>query len=91
MKLELSPNAERSLKKAILDLIARFLDSYTKPAPRVLGLMNRTDVAQELGVSKQTLKRWEDDGLRPYSPPMESSKATFYKVSDLLEFLGVEE
>ncbi|HEM4500925.1 TPA: XRE family transcriptional regulator, partial [Streptococcus suis] len=47
-------------------------------------------VKDELGIKDKTLKRWEDNGLRRYQPPLEDTRKIFYRVSDILVFLGVE-
>lgn len=91
MLLELTPKAEQSLKKGILSLIADFLKSYTKPKPRQLGLMTARQVREELDISTKTLTSWEQAGLKRYQPPLEDSRKVYYRISDVLVFLGVEE
>lgn len=92
MKLELTPQAEKGLMQSILDLIARFLESYTKPEPRILGLISRQQAMKELDIkTAQTFRDWEQLGLRAYQPPLDKSRVIYYKVSDLLTFLGVED
>ena len=44
----------------------------------------------ELNVTDNTLKRWEEKGLKRYQPPLEDTRKAYYKVSDILIFLGVE-
>ncbi|HFR3249904.1 TPA: XRE family transcriptional regulator, partial [Streptococcus suis] len=58
--------------------------------PRLLGLITAQQVKDELGIKDKTLKRWEDNGLRRYQPPIEDTRKIFYRVSDILIFLGVE-
>ncbi|MBS8114840.1 XRE family transcriptional regulator, partial [Streptococcus suis] len=58
--------------------------------PRLLGLITAQQVKDELGIKDKTLKRWEDNGLRRYQPPLEDTRKIFYRVSDILKFLGVE-
>ncbi|HFR3248145.1 TPA: XRE family transcriptional regulator, partial [Streptococcus suis] len=58
--------------------------------PRLLGLITAQQVKDELGIKDKTLKRWEDNGLRRYQPPLEDTRKIFYRVSDILIFLGVE-
>lgn len=41
-------------------------------------------------VTDNTLKRWEEKGLKRYQPPLEDTRKAYYKVSDILIFLGVE-
>ena len=42
-----------------------------------------------LEIEYKTLKRWENNGLRRYQPPLEDTRKVFYRVSDILQFLGV--
>lgn len=86
----LSKESENSLKTAILKLIEGFLKSYTKPKSRQLGLMTARQVEEELDIKYKTLQRWEKAGLKRYQPPIEDSRKVFYKISDVLIFLGVD-
>lgn len=86
----LSKESENSLKMELLALVADFLKSYTKPKPRLLGLMTQKQVLEELGIGYLTLQRWERLGLKRYIPPVEDTRTVFYKVDDILVFLGVE-
>lgn len=43
----------------------------------------------ELGLKYNTLRRWEEAGLKRYQPPMEDTRKVYYRVSDILAFLGV--
>lgn len=86
----LSKESENSLKRGILKLIDEFLKSYTKPKPRVLELMTPKQLRDELNIDHSTLQRWERAGLKRYQPPLEDTRKVFYRVSDILIFLGVE-
>ncbi|HFI0151121.1 TPA: XRE family transcriptional regulator [Streptococcus suis] len=90
MKIELTPQSEADLKTGILELIENYLDAREKVKPRVLGLITAEQLKDELGIKNKTLKRWEDSGLRRYQPPIEDTRKIFYRVSDILIFLGVE-
>lgn len=92
MKLELSPQAEQAFQQSLLELVGNFLELHDKPAPRLLGLISRQQAMAELGIKRaQTFREWEKLGLRTYHPPLEDTRTIFYKVSDLLTFLGVED
>ncbi|CRH92942.1 Uncharacterised protein [Chlamydia trachomatis] len=86
----LSKESENSLKRGILKLIDSFLKEYLKQKPRVTGLMTPTQIKNELDVDYSTLKRWERAGLRRYSPPIEDTRKVFYKIEDILVFLGAD-
>lgn len=86
----LSRESEDSLKIELLALVASFLKSYTNPKPKFLGLMTQKQVLEELGIGYLTLQRWEKLGLKRYIPPVEDTRTVFYKIDDILIFLGVE-
>ncbi|KPA56206.1 hypothetical protein, partial [Streptococcus suis] len=71
MKLELTAQSEADLKTGILELIENYLEAREKVKPRLLGLITAQQVKDELGIKDKTLKRWEDNGLRRYQPPLE--------------------
>lgn len=85
----LSKEAENEIKREVAITVTAFLDNYTKPEPRLLGLITQSDLKKELGIDYNTLRRWEDSGLPRYQAPLEDSRKVFYKVSDILQFLGV--
>lgn len=85
-----SLDTETQLKAEALTLLSNFLQSYTQPKQRQLGLMTPQQVKEELGIKSKTLARWEKAGLKRYQPPLEDTRKVFYKVSDILVFLGVE-
>ena len=86
----LSRESENSLKTELLALVARFLKSYTKPKPKILGLITQDELQTELNIKYGTVKRWEESGLKRYTPPIEGTRTVFYKIDDVLLFLGVE-
>ncbi|MCQ8254232.1 XRE family transcriptional regulator [Streptococcus suis] len=90
MKLELTAQSEIDLKTGILELIENYLEAREIVKPRVTGLITAQQLKDELGIKNKTLKRWEDNGLRRYQPPLEDTRKIFYRVSDILKFLGVE-
>ena len=51
--------------------------------------MTAQQVMTELDIKYKTLQRWEKAGLRRYQPPLEDTRKVFYRVSDILLFLGV--
>lgn len=84
-----SQDYEAKLLEQNLTAFNRFLEAYQKPKPRVLGLITAEQVKEELNIKGKTLKRWENAGLRRYQPPLEDTRKHYYKVSDILIFLGV--
>ncbi|MGF0071890.1 XRE family transcriptional regulator [Streptococcus orisratti] len=86
----LSKESENSLKRGILTLISGFLKEYLKPEPRITGLITPKQIKDELDVDYKTLQRWERAGLKRLTPPIEDTRKVFYKIDDLLIFLGAE-
>ncbi|CYV04850.1 hypothetical protein [Streptococcus suis] len=86
----LSRESEQDLTNGLLDMVGKCLEAREQTPPRLLGLITAQQVKDELGIKDKTLKRWEDNGLRRYQPPLEDTRKIFYRVSDVLKFLGVE-
>lgn len=86
----LSKESEQDLTQGELELVGSYLEAREQTPPRLLGLITAQQVKDELGIKDKTLKRWEDNGLRRYQPPLEDTRKIFYRVSDVLIFLGVE-
>lgn len=86
----LSKDAEKEIKQEVAITVSNFLENYTRPEPRLLGLITQADLKKELGIEYQTIRRWEDNGLKRYQAPLEDTRKVFYKVRDILIFLGVQ-
>ncbi|MGU7860688.1 XRE family transcriptional regulator [Streptococcus suis] len=90
MRLELTAQSEADLKTGILELIENYLVAREKSKTRLTGLITAQQLKKELDIEYKTLQRWEKNGLRRYQPPIEDTKKIFYRISDVLKFLGVE-
>lgn len=86
----LSEKASKELKLEILNLVSSYLDSKFYSNNTLLGLVTRVTLQDELSISITTIKRWEELGLRRYQPPLDDSRTIFYRIDDVLKFLGVE-
>ena len=86
----LSKESENSLKRGILKLVENFLKDYLKPEQRITGLMTPKQLKEELEIDYNTLKRWERAGLKRFTPPIEDTRKVFYRIDDILIFLGAE-
>ncbi|MCO7177282.1 hypothetical protein [Streptococcus gallolyticus] len=86
----LSRESENDLKTGMLKIVEDFLKDYQKPKPKMLGLITQDELLTDLSVSFNTLQRWEQAGLKRYMPPIEGTRTVFYKIDDVLLFLGVE-
>ena len=79
------------IESGVLERIDRYLRDRQEQRPRVTGLISQTSLRDELDISYTTILRWEKAGLRRYIPPLEDTRTAFYKVADVLKFLGVED
>ena len=86
----LSRESEQDLTHGLLDIVRKYLEGREKVKPRILGLMTAEQLKDELDIEYKTLQRWEKHGLKRYQPPLEDTRKIFYRVSDILIFLGVE-
>ena len=75
-----SNEIEQDLKIQIASIVNNAVDNLQKPEPRLLGLI----------ISTPTIEKWETNGLKSFMPPLEETRTKFYKVTDILSFLGVE-
>lgn len=87
----LSREAETELVTGTLKRVDRYLEAKEQLKPRILGLITASELQDELGIKYKTLQRWEQVGLRRYQPPLEDTRKVFYKISDILMFLGVNQ
>ena len=81
----LSKESENELAHGVLNLEARDILK-----PRLTGLISAQEAMAELDIKYKTLQKWEEAGLRRYQPPLEDTRKIYYRVSDVLKFLGVE-
>ncbi|MCQ8266780.1 XRE family transcriptional regulator [Streptococcus suis] len=86
----LSRESEQDLTHGLLDIVGKYLEGREKVKPRILGLMTAEQLKDELDIEYKTLQRWEKHGPKRYQPPLEDTRKIFYRVSDILIFLGVE-
>ena len=86
----LSKESEHDLTDKISTVIENYLAVREIPKPRLTGLMSAQEAMDELDIKYKTLQRWESAGLRRYQPPLEDTRKVYYKVTDLLKFLGVD-
>ena len=86
----LSKESEHDLTHGILEVVERYLEVRDRIKPRLTGLISAQEAMDELDIKYKTLQKWEDAGLRRYQPPLEDTRKIYYRISDLLKFLGVE-
>ena len=86
----LSKESEYELTHGVLELVENYLEARDTVKSRLTGLITAQEAMDELDIKYKTLQRWENAGLRRYQPPLEDTRKVYYKVTDLLKFLGVE-
>ena len=86
----LSKESEHELTNRISTVVENYLAVREIPKPRLTGLMSAQQTIDELDIKYKTLQKWEENGLKRYQPPMEDTRKVYYKVTDILKFLGVE-
>ena len=86
----LSKESEQELAHGVLDLVENYLGARDTIQPRLTGFISAQVAMEELDIKYKTLQKWENAGLRRYQPPLEDTRKVYYKVSDILNFLGVE-
>ena len=86
----LSEEYQKELAQGVISVLNKALEGYSKLDKHQLGIITTQQVMDELEVSYNTLKRWEEAGLKRYQPPVEDSRKVYYRISDILAFLGVE-
>lgn len=85
----LSREAETELVTGTLNSIDKYLEARERIRPNYTGLITQQKLRDELDISFNTLTSWEQAGLRRYQPPLGDSRKVFYRISDVLIFLGV--
>lgn len=84
----LSRESEHDLAHGILEVVEKYLEVRDRIKPRLTGLISAQEAMDELDIKYKTLQKWEDAGLRRYQPPLEDTRKIYYKIDDILIFLG---
>lgn len=53
------------------------------------GIVTQKELLKILQISPNTLKSWENRGLKRLEPPIEGTRTVFYKMEDVIEFLTI--
>ncbi|HFI0587195.1 TPA: XRE family transcriptional regulator [Streptococcus suis] len=81
-----------------LNLIDRLVSAFESYLARRLekesehltcGLVTRQKVMKDLDLKDETLRKWEDAGLKRWQPPFEKTSKIYYKETDIERFLTV--
>lgn len=52
-----------------------------------LDILTQKELLSQLNISPNTLKSWENLGLRRLEPPIEGTRTVYYHLNDVLTFL----
>ena len=53
------------------------------------GIITQQELLKLLQISPNTLKSWENKGLKRLEPPIEGTRTVYYKMEDVIEFLTI--
>lgn len=60
----------------------------TKEQSRPLKIIQQRELLRQLNISPNTLKTWEQKGLKRLEPPIEGTRTVFYLLDDVIDFLN---
>ncbi|HGI5207088.1 TPA: hypothetical protein ACJS4L_001703 [Streptococcus agalactiae] len=52
-----------------------------------LKIIQQQELLKQLNISPNTLKTWEQKGLKRLEPPIEGTRTVFYLLDDIINFL----
>ena len=58
-----------------------------KEQNRPLEIIQQRELQKQLNISPNTLKTWEQKGLKRLEPPIEGTRTVFYLLDDVINFL----
>jgi phage protein len=58
-----------------------------KEQSRPLEIIQQRELLKQLNISPNTLKTWEQKGLKRLEPPIEGTRTVFYLLDDIIDFL----
>ena len=53
------------------------------------GIVTQKELLKILQISPNTLKTWENKGLKRLEPPIEGTRTVYYKMEDVIDFLTI--
>ena len=53
------------------------------------GIVTQKELLKTLQISPNTLRSWENKGLKRLEPPIEGTRTVYYKMDDVIEFLAI--
>ena len=83
------PNTDLSIQniERLLNLLIKLIQE--KNNKRVSSeLLTQKELLKQLNISPNTLRAWENSGLKRLEPPIEGTRLVFYLLDDVLKFLA---
>lgn len=59
-----------------------------KEQSRPLKIIQQRELLRQLNIYPNTLKTWEQKGLKRLEPPIEGTRTVFYLLDDVIDFLS---
>ena len=53
------------------------------------GIVTQKELLKTLQITPNTLRSWENKGLKRLEPPIEGTRTVYYKMDDVIEFLTI--
>ena len=53
------------------------------------GIITQKELLKLLQISPNTLKSWENKGLKRLEPPIEGTRTIYYKMEDVIDFITI--
>lgn len=63
------------------------LIQHQQKSPKNMGIVTQKELLNILQISPNTLKSWENTGLKRLEPPIEGTRTIFYLLDDIINFL----
>ncbi|HEM2541189.1 MULTISPECIES: MerR family transcriptional regulator [Streptococcus] len=73
--------------KTIEELLTLLVTLIQEKEAHPLGIMTQKELLNTLKIAPNTLKSWENKGLKRLEPPIEGTRTIYYKVDDVIAFL----
>lgn len=72
----------------LLNVLINIIQQELKKS-NTYGLVTQKELLKILQISPNTLKSWENKGLKRLEPPIEKTRTVYYKMEDVIEFLTI--
>ena len=77
-------NQIEELLNALIAIIQKGIDNNNSH-----GIVTQKELLKILQISPNTLKSWENRGLKRLEPPIEGTRTVYYKMGDVSDFLTI--